>query len=231
MLTIMSALNLPINSKKGHIMKKNLIPIIGLGLLVTACGGGGGGGGSVSNITPTLPVVPTPIEGSIPLETIADDLTQSRIPGIAGNFTADIQAAHAEGYTGAGFKVFSGDPDATSAIAPDSRSYDIEDLAGVISQDVADEVNPDDAFTGAVVSKDADNDYIVVDRSIAYTDENGNIGNSNISAYEAGATAVIWDKFDSVSGSALSSHIDATRNTNGSLNVARALSPTELTDN
>lgn len=210
-------------------MKKTIAILSLLGL--AACGGGGGGG-TVSSVTPTIDTTPTPIMGDgTTINDIQADYDQSPIAGVGSNLIRDISNAHADGYTGVGFNVFTVAPEEANVIAPGSSHFDIEDLAGVVSQNVADIVNPNDEFNGGVLVKQSDNDYVIFNRSVTYTDENGNQGYENVGSIEAAAGALVWDKFDNISGSTLESHIDSTRDTvSGNLNLARALSPTELQD-
>ena len=141
---------------------------------------------------------------------LQNDFTNNGVPtGVDSNLIRDAREAHADGYTGEGYSIFGTDgTEAAEIIAPDADAID------VLPRQIGRVVNYNDDFIGGVVIKQSDNDYAQF---------HGQAGE-----YEAGAGALIWDKFDNIDSSQLVSQIDSTRNVDGSLNLRSALSPTEL---
>ena len=217
--------------------------LIGVAMTATACGGGGSGSGKVSVATATVDtavVVTEPTNGGILAESsldspmndnlalvdLRDDFDANGVPTanvfdedynrftvrVDGDLLQDVENAHAQGYTGEGFDVYTtdGQTGITEAIAPDANALEL------VSNDALNrEVNDNDDFVGGIVTPEGDSsDYISFQ--------------SGIGAYEASAAAVIWDKFDSASGSDLETHINNTRKTTGELDVSAALAPAGL---
>ena len=206
--------------------------LIGVAMTATACGGGGSGGGKVTVATATVDtavVVTEPTNGGILAESPTDtpefdnlelqdlvrDFNKGVPTGVDGDLLQDVINAHAAGYNGTGFDVYTTDAGVsiTQAIAPGANSMDFRTESSLA---LFDEVDPNDSFVGGVVTGDGDmttNDYIRFD---------GDAGR-----YEAGAAALVWDKFDNVNGSVIEGQINRTRNADNELDLSAALAPAE----
>ena len=207
--------------------------LIGVTLTAAACGGGGSGGGKVTvtssvDTTPVAEVPAGPVHGGIlaesPLDTpendelMLEDVQSDQITIYTSDISIvipirDVNRAHNDGYTGEGFDVYTtdGGSSVVSGIAPGANDLD---FLNDVNDDIYTAVNDNDDFVGGIVTPEGttdDSNYIRFD---------GEVG-----IVEAGAAALVWDKFDTVSGSNLESHIDNTRNTDGSLNLGAALAP------
>jgi len=194
-------------------MKKTIAILSLLGL--AACGGGGGTGvvSTDNTYTPPAEIIAdlTPIDAGTPLSVLANDHARSPISGLASDFFNHVQEAHNDGLTGEGTSIYGSDgTEAAEAIAPGANVF--ETLPRAIQRSI----NNNDSFVGGVTIKnDTRNQEYVV-----FSGEHGE--------YEAGGAALIWDKFDSVTGSQLEFRINDTRNSDGSMNLREALSPAEL---
>ena len=157
----------------------------------------------------------TPEFDNLALVDLVRDFNKGVPTGVDGDLLQDVVNAHAAGYDGTGFDVYTTDAGVsiTQAIAPGANSMDFRTESSLA---LFDEVDPNDSFVGGVVTRDGDmttNDYIRFD---------GDAGR-----YEAGAAALVWDKFDNVNGSVIEGQINRTRNADNELDLSAALAPAE----
>jgi len=179
---------------------KNIIPVIALGALVTACGGGGTG--SVSNIA-EKPLRVGPVDLAFPKssDTFAPFVERAAIARAANNVDGSghtIETNNAHGELMAGLLPNNNDVGISAKVAPGATVITHTDLSDLSS----------------TVTKDRTNESIRFDSNSATRN-----------AKNASGTALVWEKFDNVAKAQLMEHIDDNIDQNGVISIQRALSP------